>query len=72
MTARQQEIESITDAMYYYMLELVSLANRLEAINLAKDGDDLRSISDDLNRLAIRIMNRKRKPKKESAPSASN
>ena len=63
MTDRQKKIESITDSMYYYMIELTSLASDLESIELEKDGDDLRGIADQLERCAIRIMNRKRKRK---------
>ena len=61
MTDRQKKIESITDSMYYYMIELTSLASELESIELEKDGDDLRGIADQLERCAIRIMNRKHK-----------
>ena len=63
MTERQKKIESITDSMYYYMIELTALASELESIELEKDGDDLRSIADQVERLAIRIMNRKLKRK---------
>lgn len=61
MTERRKTIESVTDSMYYYMVELTSLASQLEAVGLDKDGDDLRGIADQVERLAIRIMNRKRK-----------
>lgn len=63
MTDRQKKIDSITDSMYYYMIELTSLASELESIELEKDGDDLRWIADQLERCAIRIMNRKHKRK---------
>lgn len=63
MTERKKKIESITDSMYYYMIELTSLASDLESIELEKDGDDLRGIADQLERCAIRIMNRKHKRK---------
>lgn len=63
MTDRQKKIDSITDSMYYYMIELTSLASELESIQLEKDGEDLRGISDQLERCAIRIMNRKHKRK---------
>ena len=63
MTKRQQKIDKITDDMYYHLIELTSLASDLEDIGLNKDGDDLRSIADDIERLAIRIMNRKHKKK---------
>lgn len=61
MTDRQKKLDAITDAMYYYMVELVSQANLLEDIGYDKDGEDLRSLCDDLERLAIRIMSRKHK-----------
>ena len=63
MTDRQKKIDSITDSMYYYMIELTSLASDLESIGLDQDGDSLRSIADDIERLAIRIMNLKGKRK---------
>lgn len=61
MTERKQKIDSITDTMYYFMIELTSLASDLESIGLEKDGDNMRGIADQLERLAIRIMNRKTK-----------
>lgn len=61
MTDRQKKIDAITDSMYYYMIELTSLASELESVQLDKDGDDLRGIADQIERLAIRIMNRKHK-----------
>lgn len=63
MTERQKKIESITDSMYYYMIELTSLASELESIEREKDGEDLRGIADQLERCAIRIMYRKHKRK---------
>lgn len=63
MTERQKKIDAITDSMYYCMIELTSLASDLESIKLDKDGDDLRGIADQLERCAIRIMNRKHKRK---------
>lgn len=59
MTDLQKKIDAITDSMYYYMIELTSLASELESVQLDKDGDDLRGIADQIERLAIRIMNRK-------------
>lgn len=59
MTERRKKIESITDSMYYYMIELTSLASELESIQLDKDSEDLRGIADQIERCAIRIMNRK-------------
>ena len=32
MTERRKKIESITDSMYYYMIELTSLASERESI----------------------------------------
>lgn len=63
MSETERKIESITDSMYYYMIELTSLASQLEDAGLDKEGDDLRGISDQVERLAIRIMNRKHKRK---------
>ena len=63
MTERKKKIDSITDTMYYYMIELTSMASDLESVNLEKDGDDMRGIADQLERLAIRIMNRETKRK---------
>ena len=59
MTKRQQKIDKITDDMYYHLIELTSLASDLEEIGLDKDGDQLRSVADDIERLAIRLLNRK-------------
>lgn len=72
MTDRQKTIESVTDSMYYYMIELTSLASQLESVGLDKEGDDLRSIADEIERLAIRLLNKKQKRKKDSAPVTSN
>lgn len=58
MTERQQKIDQITDGLYYHMIELVSLASDLETIGLVKDGDNLRSIADQIERLGIRLLNR--------------
>lgn len=63
MTERKMKIDSITDSMYYYMIELTSLASELESVQLDKEGDELRGIADQVERLAIRIMNRKSKRK---------
>lgn len=63
MTERKKKIDAITDSMYYYMIELTSLASELESVQLDKEGDDLRGIADQVERLAIRIMNRKHKRK---------
>lgn len=58
MTERQQKIDQITDGLYYHMIELVSLASDLETIGLDKDGDNLRSIADQIERIGIRLLNR--------------
>lgn len=58
MTPRQKRIDTITDKMYYHMVEIVSLANELEDMHLEKDGDKLRSIADQLERAAIRLIDR--------------
>lgn len=63
VTERKKKIDAITDSMYYYMIELTSLASELESVQLDKEGDDLRGIADQIERLAIRIMNRKHKRK---------
>ena len=55
---RQKKLDAITDAIYYHMVELVSLANQVEAIGLDKDGDNLRTIADQLERLGIRLLNK--------------
>ena len=64
MTERRKKIESITDSMYYYMIELTSLASDLESVQLDKDGDDLRGIADQIERLAIRIMDKQKRHKR--------
>ena len=61
MTEQRQKLEANTDAIYYYMVELVSQAGNLEDIGLDKEGDELRSIADQLERLGIRLLNRKRR-----------
>lgn len=58
MTDRQKKLDAITDAVYYHMVELVSLADQVEAVGLDKDGDNLRSIADQLERLGIRLLNK--------------
>lgn len=58
MTARQKKIDTITDKMYYHLVEIVSLANDLEDLHLTEDGEALRSIADQLERTAIRIMDK--------------
>lgn len=40
------------------MVEIVSMANELEDMHLEKDGDKLRSIADQLERAAIRLIDR--------------
>ena len=60
MTDRQKKLEAITDSIYSCITELVHQANELEDIGLEKDGEDLRSVADQLERLGIRLLNRKR------------
>lgn len=58
MTEKQKAIDNITDNLYYYLMELVSQAGLLEDIGLTKEGDELRSIADTLERFCIRLLNR--------------
>lgn len=58
MTPRQKKIDTITDQMYYHMVEIISLANELEALHLNRDGETLRSIADQLERTAIRLIDK--------------
>jgi len=58
MAERKKKIDAITDGLYYHMIELVSLASDLEEIGLDKDGDNLRSIANQIERLGIRLLNR--------------
>ena len=58
MTDRQKKIDTITSDMYYHFVEIVSLANDLEDIHLKAEGEVLRSIADQLERVAIRIMDK--------------
>ena len=39
MTERQKKLDSITDNLYYYMVEIVSKASDLESLGYNKDGD---------------------------------
>ena len=59
MTERQKKLDAITDAIYYYIVEIVSQADDLEDIGLTKEGEDLRSVADQLERVGIRLLNRK-------------
>ena len=61
MTEQKRKLDGITDSVYYYMVELVSLANQLEDLGIADEGENLRSIADDIERLGIRLLNRKGK-----------
>lgn len=61
MTDRQKKLDAITDSIYYSIVELIHQANELEAIGIENEGEKLRSIIDHLERLGIRLMNRKRK-----------
>jgi len=58
MTDRQRKLDSITDAIYYYMVELVSQANELEDIGINDEAENLRSVADSLERIGIRLLNR--------------
>lgn len=58
MTPRQKKIDTITDQMYYHMVEIISLANELEVLHLNKDEETLRSIADQLERAAIRLIDK--------------
>ena len=66
MTEQQRKLDGITDAIYYYMVELVSQAGNLEEIGLEKEGEELRSIADQIERLGIRLLNRKVKRRKRT------
>lgn len=60
MTDRQKKLDSITDDLYYCMVELTSQANDLEGLGLNKDGDDIRSVVGTLEQIGIRLLNRMR------------
>lgn len=59
MTDQKKKLDAITDSIYYYMVELVSLANELEDLGVTDEGENLRSIADQVERLGIRLLNRK-------------
>ena len=59
MTEQKRRLDAITDSIYYYMVELVSQAGQLEDIGLTKEGEELRSIADEIERLGIRLLTRK-------------
>lgn len=61
MTEQKRQLDAITDSLYYYMVEIISQADNLEAISLDKEGEELRSIADSIERLCIRLLNRKRR-----------
>lgn len=61
MTEQKKKLDAVTDSVYYYMVELVSLANQLEDLGIADEGENLRAIADQLERLGIRLLNRKGK-----------
>ena len=63
MTDQKRKLDAITDSIYYYMVELVSLANQLEDLGITDEGENLRSIADDIERLGIRLLNRKGRKK---------
>lgn len=58
MTEHQKKLDSITDDLYYYMVEIVSKASDLESLGYNKDGEELRSVADRIERLAIRLLGR--------------
>jgi hypothetical protein len=61
MTERQKKLDTITDDLYYYMVEIVSKASDLESLGYNKDGEELRSVADRIERLAIRLLDRMNK-----------
>lgn len=67
MTERQKKLDSITDDLYYYMIEIVSKASDLESLGYNKDGEELRSVADRIERLAIRLLDRMNKRKENPA-----
>ena len=67
MTERQKKLDSITDDLYYYMVEIVSKASDLESLGYNKDGEELRSVADRIERLAIRLLDRANKRKENPA-----
>lgn len=64
MTEQKKKLDAITDSVYYYMAELVSLANQLEDLGIADEGENLRSIADQLERLGIRLLNRRHRKRR--------
>ena len=67
MTKRQKKLDTITDDLYYYMVEIVSKASDLESLGYNKDGEELRSVADRIERLAIRLLDRANKRKENPA-----
>ena len=61
MTEQKKKIDSVADAVYYYMVELQSQVVILRDIGLDKECEELRSITDELNRFGISLLNRKGK-----------
>ena len=59
MNERKRSLDAITDAIYYYMVELIHQANELESLGINDEGENLRSIADQIERLGIRLLNRK-------------
>lgn len=59
MTEQKRKLDGVTDSVYYYMVELVSLANQLEDLGINDEAENLRSIADEIERLGIRLLNRK-------------
>ena len=60
MTEQKRKLDSVTDSLYYYMVELVSLAGQLEDLGISDEGENLRDIADQVERLGIRLLNRRR------------
>jgi hypothetical protein len=59
MTERQKKLDHITDSIYYYMVELISCADDLEDIGFKKEGESLRHVADQVERIGIRLLNHK-------------
>lgn len=58
MTERQKKLDHITDVLYFYVVDLASKASDVESLGLTRDGEDLRSVADQLERIAIRLLDR--------------
>lgn len=58
MTDQRRKLDGITDAIYYYMVELIHQANELEDLGINGEAENLRSVADSLERIGIRLLNR--------------